>query len=67
MPEYTAAADSLRKPALASFTFRADCSNSVCGIKGCEMDLAISVMPWKRSDFFVSFGSSISASDAGRL
>src|SRR5262245_33569287 len=42
-----------------------DCSSSVCGIKGAENALAVSITPWKRS-FFVA-GSSISASEAGRL
>ena len=58
-------ADSLRKPALASLIFNFDCSSSVLGIKGDAKALAVSNMPWKRS-FFI-FGSSISASDAGRL
>src|SRR5438552_713113 len=61
-----AMAESLRKPALASRTFRADCSNSVCGINGCDSALAFSTMLCRRSPFFCC-GSSISAREAGRL
>ena len=59
-------AASLRKPALASLVFRAFCSSSVCGMSGEAIALAASRMPWKRSPFLAA-GSSISASDCGRL
>src|SRR5262249_53170449 len=66
-PKYTAKAESLRKPALASVTLRADCSNSVCGISGLDNLLAVSTTPFMRSSFSTDCWVSMSTSDAGRL
>src|SRR4051812_5961109 len=58
-------AASLRKPALASFDFKALCSTSVWGIKGFEIDLTASVKPWYLAAWPALWGSSISAKDCG--